>query len=167
MLAKIDKEGYSTNQLSEVDYQVVHTNERRIRVCISRLSKDSEYARRLKQVIESLHFVTDVRINPAASSLAIEYEAKGVPSSSIQEKILSLVQQVTLGETQLSLNLAANELKSKVPASPTNQWQKVEYKVVHQNQRRIRVCVPRLAEDAEYARKLKYLVVKTSRQRKF
>lgn len=163
MLVKADIEASATKQSLEEDYQVVHRNERRIRVCIPRLASDSEYAQSLKQVIESLDFVTDVHLNPVAHSLAIEYETKGVKSRFIQDKILSTIQQASLSKTLMHLETDIHGSSftgygNQQDGSDSFPPLCVKYKIVHQNERRIRLCIPQLAEDKAYADHLKHLV---------
>lgn len=153
MLVTTENETPLTSQMEGV-CQVVHRNERRIRVLVPKLAWDEEYATRLQQIVESLNFVTDVRVNQGAKSLAVEYEAKGVPTSLVEEKILSCIQLANFKETLIKFDPIVFESEISIP---TNEPSKVEYQVVHQNAKRIRVLVPRLAFDTDYAEKLKYL----------
>ncbi len=144
----------STNEVEELNYHVVHKNEQRLRIFLPRVAEDLEYSQTLKQVIESFSLVTDVRINSAAKSIAIEYKTEGVSSSLIQEKILTCI------ELSLSEDLSKLDLANLSPgvAQVDKLQQIVGYEVVHKNARRIRISIPRLAADTEYAHKLKYLV---------
>lgn len=87
MLATIKSEN-SHHHNQGIEYQVVYKNDSRIRVKIPRLTDDLEYAKRLQQLVESFNIVSHVRINPAASSIAVEYDASGIDSSVVQDKIL-------------------------------------------------------------------------------
>ena len=144
-------------EVDKLDYKVIHSNERRLRIYLPRLAVDTEYAQTLKQVMESFDFVTDVRINPAAKSIAIEYNSQGVSSTLIQEKILSYITQVSIAETLENQNFDFL-LDTQIDITPIKTVSFVGYDVVHKNEYRIRVLIPRLAKDLEYTRKLKYLV---------
>lgn len=73
MLVTTTIETFSTIQLEQVEYQVVHQNARRIRLVIPHLAVNQAYARHLKYLV-ALECVTQVRINPVASSIAVEYD---------------------------------------------------------------------------------------------
>ncbi len=56
-----------------VSCQIVHLIPHRIRIRIPRLFYDAKYARQLQRLAASLDFVTDIRINAAASSLIVHH----------------------------------------------------------------------------------------------
>ncbi len=56
-------------------YQIVHSIVGRLRIRIPRLAHDDAFAARLSGFVESLANVTQVRINPAASSIVIVYQS--------------------------------------------------------------------------------------------
>ena len=121
------------NEINQISYQVVYTNIGRIRIKIPRLRFDSEYATKLKQLVESLKFVTSVRINPIATSIIVEYDAHATTECVVKEHLLFCIQQaaptqkhqepattkvetsklgnnsVTLGEASHLQNAAENE----------------------------------------------------------
>ena len=154
MLTTDENRGSLIDQVAELNYQVVHKNEQRLRVFLPRLAEDLEYSQTLKQVIESFNLVTDVQINLAAKSIAIEYKTEGFSSSFIQDEILTCI-ELSLSEDLSKLDLAINP---PGVAKVERLQQIVGYKIVHKNHRRIRISIPRLATDTEYARTLKYLV---------
>ncbi|MCL6752101.1 hypothetical protein KBT16_14470 [Nostoc sp. CCCryo 231-06] len=149
-----ESRGSLIDQVEELNYQVVHKNEQRLRIFLPRLAEDLEYSQTIKRVIESFNLVTDVRINSAAKSIAIEYKTEGVSSSFIQEEILTCI-ELSLSEDLSKLDLAINP---PAVAKVDRLQQIVGYEIVHKNPRRIRISIPRLAADAEYVRTLKYLV---------
>ncbi|MBE9008911.1 hypothetical protein IQ250_01620, partial [Pseudanabaenaceae cyanobacterium LEGE 13415] len=57
-----------------MNYQIVHTIAGRLRIRIPQLANDTEFASRLSGFFESLAGVTQVRVNPAASSIVIQYQ---------------------------------------------------------------------------------------------
>jgi Cu2+-exporting ATPase len=154
MLTTDENRGSLIDQVAELNYQVVHKNEQRLRVFLPRLAEDLEYSQTLKQVIESFNLVTDVQINLAAKSIAIEYKTEGFSSSFIQDEILTCI-ELSLSEDLSKLDLAINP---PGVAKVERLQQIVGYKIVHKNLRRIRISIPRLATDTEYACTLKYLV---------
>lgn len=100
MLISTKTETFSTSQVERVKCQVVHRNERRIRVVVPRLAFDSAYAEALKDLVESVDYVTHVRINPAAKSIAVEYDY-GVDKAKIakaQQQVFEIIEQKTYVE---------------------------------------------------------------------
>jgi len=149
LLSTKKNKNVSISEFKTVEYQVIHRNDRRLRVEVPLLGNDSEYANRLQQIIESLSIVTSVRINSKARSIAVEYYAKGIDTNRVQERILDCIQQAVFLETPLQFEL---DLVSEIEP------ESVKYSTIHQNARRIRLHVPRLATDSGYASKLHTLV---------
>lgn len=119
MVAITKTEVFSTSQLEQqplVEYQIVHQNERRIRLSMPRLV-DTVYADRLKFLVESLDYVSNVRINRAAKSIAIEFDCKVDV-----EKIATARQQVFAAIEQAQ-NLEIEE--SIAPLQEINYWQRI------------------------------------------
>lgn len=81
-----------------MDYQVVHTITGRCRIRIPQIASDSEYASKLNWLIESLNFVTHVRLNAAASSVIVSYEVDIVSSAVAQEEVFTCIQQASIVE---------------------------------------------------------------------
>ncbi len=148
----------STNQLDVIECHIAYKNKGRIRFVVPKLASDLEYSSKLQHLIESLNFVTEVRINPYAKSIAIEYESKKVKEDLVAEKIFVCIQLANQTQTDFNLQEVMNDLEDEVEFLSLESTEKVDYQVVHQNQRRIRLLVPKLGVDASYAFKLKYLV---------
>ncbi|MER3435675.1 MAG: hypothetical protein C4288_20365 [Leptolyngbya sp. ERB_1_1] len=70
-----------------MNYQIVHSIVGRLRIRIPQLSRDAEFASRLSGFVESLAGVTQVRINPAASSIVIQYQPSS-PAGAIVESAI-------------------------------------------------------------------------------
>ena len=154
MLSIADPEPALYNQIEKTSYRIIHKNDRRIRFHIPGLGDDPEYADHLKKMMESLHFVTEVNINRAAHSIAVEYEPKGNSGLVLREKIIRCIEQKSLSDIlEEELQLSSNNQDTTIVVS-----QEVAYRIVHQNQQRIRLNVPRLVEDEEYSYKLEHLV---------
>lgn len=86
-----------------MNYQVIHSSLGRCRIRVPQVASDSEYASKLHWLVKSLDFVTDIRINPAASSLVVNYDTDFVSTAAAQEKIINCIQQASLVEIPLAL----------------------------------------------------------------
>lgn len=53
-----------SSQAENIHYQVVHWIPGRFRILIPRLHEDEEYITKLKYVLDTIEFVTEVEINP-------------------------------------------------------------------------------------------------------
>lgn len=83
-----------TSQAPQVKFQVVHWIAGRFRIRIPRLGYDVEYADKLLHVVGQIDAVTNVRVNPPARSLVVEYDLKLLGSSMavIQAEIYQSIQ---------------------------------------------------------------------------
>jgi outer membrane lipoprotein SlyB len=77
-----------------MDHQIVHAVEGRIRIRIPLLAEEVEYASKLQKQIESLNFVTNVRINPLAESIIVTYRYKRVSSALMQTHLQEAIAQI-------------------------------------------------------------------------
>ncbi len=109
MLLTDGTEAFTEYQLEEMDYQVVHTITGRFRIRVPRLARDLEYASKLNWLIESLNFVTSVRINPAASSVIVNYEVNVVSSAVAQKELFTCIQQANIAESLLEATVVETE----------------------------------------------------------
>lgn len=92
-----------------MNYQVVHSITGRCRLRIPRITWDLEYASKLQWLIESLNFVTDIRINTAASSVIVNYDEQ-VSSAVAQEQLATCIQQAIKQENILEATVIETEL---------------------------------------------------------
>ncbi|OKH52693.1 hypothetical protein NIES2101_13725 [Calothrix sp. HK-06] len=80
-------------------YEVVHSTLGRYRIRVPRLADDLEFAEAVSNLLESLQFVKEVRINSAASSVVVDCKASAARDSTshskIQEVILSCIEQAS------------------------------------------------------------------------
>lgn len=91
----------NATQFQSVQYKVVHSSQGRLRIRIPRLTIDSSYSTRLKSLVESLDFVTEARINSAASSIVIKYS--GIAATEVlQEQILAVIEQSSGAEDDIT-----------------------------------------------------------------
>jgi hypothetical protein len=81
-----------TESLPKISYSVVHAIPGRVRFRIPRLAKDSEYAHKLQQVIESDSRTTNVRINSSAASIVINYQLGVVSDAKMRSHLVNLIQ---------------------------------------------------------------------------
>jgi len=85
-----------------MNFRVIHQTLGRIRISVPRLRDDAAYAEQLTKLIQSLSFVTSIRVNPAAQSIIVHYD----PSKSDQEVLAGITtcyQQITPVETSVDL----------------------------------------------------------------
>lgn len=85
------------NQFQEIDYEIVHITQERLRIRIPRLADDPEYASSLTWIIESFDFIVSVRINQPSSSLIVYYEPD-VSVTTVQKSLLNSIQQASIVE---------------------------------------------------------------------
>ncbi|WP_315787885.1 heavy metal translocating P-type ATPase [Fischerella sp. JS2] len=101
-------------RVGEIDYQIIHITSGRFRIKIPRLSKDVEYTNQLIWLIESFDFIINVRINPAAESLIIHYQENLVSGTTVQESLLTMIQQAAIAETSSEIVRTQTEFKSEL-----------------------------------------------------
>jgi len=100
--------------IEEIDCQIIHTTNGRLRMKIPRLSRDIKYASQLNLLIESFDFIISVRINPAAESLIIHYQEHLVSSATVQESLLTTIKQAAIIETPSDIAPSAKEYKTSI-----------------------------------------------------
>ena len=76
----------------KIFYSIVHTIPGRIRFRIPLLARDTEYANQLKLAIESEPRVTNVRANPKAASIVINYKVGVISDNQMREHLVNLIQ---------------------------------------------------------------------------
>lgn len=76
----------------EISYSLAHAIPGRIRFRIPRLVKDSEYANKLKQVIESDPRIMTVRVNPTAASVVVSYQLGVISDNQMRSHLVNLIQ---------------------------------------------------------------------------
>lgn len=130
-----------------MDYQVIHTTPGRLRIRIPLLATTPEYAGSLQAAVESLNFVTSVRINPAASSVVVQYDTVATSLAEAQSALIAAIEQVLSAnissptEQQTSSSRDSNELK-QLELSPPEKSSDDEQIVVHQtNVAQRRACL--------------------------
>ncbi|KAM3095244.1 heavy metal translocating P-type ATPase [Phormidesmis sp. 146-12] len=99
--------------VENIHYEIVHWMPGRFRIRIPRLSRDEEYAQKLKYLVGSLSFVNETRINPAANSLIVEYQHQNSAAqiAIVQEKLFRMIQDAPQTAVDMALVAAACEDK--------------------------------------------------------
>ena len=119
-MAETDEDTNLSESFSSVKYQIIHCNAQRARLRVFRLATDSAYTKRLQQLVESLDFVTGVRINSVAQSLIVEYESLGESSDRfIQEALINCIQTASLRVSENQLTVPYHQTTMEDLASPT------------------------------------------------
>ncbi len=77
-----------------MNYQIVHAIEGRIRIRIPLLAQETNYNSKLQSLVESLNFVTEVRINPQAESIVVTYKYKKISCPAMLAQLQQAIEQV-------------------------------------------------------------------------
>lgn len=81
-----------------VHYRIVHLMTGRVRFRVPKLARDPDYAHRLQRLIESAPHVTQVRLKPAAASIAIRYQAQLASEAKVRKHLIRLIQAADVDE---------------------------------------------------------------------
>jgi len=104
-------------------YQVVHSTLGRCRIRVPRLADDLEFAENLNRLVESLQFVTEVRINPAASSLIVNYKVSVVNFEDAQKYLLTCIEKASCTQQANLIETSDEEIIEESDLIPeVNQW---------------------------------------------
>ncbi len=132
---------------AKVAYAIVHQNDARVRLRIDALISQG-YAARLEAAVQMLNGVTEVRVNAAARSLAVEYQS--VPLDVLRNRLIDCIQTAALDSDSSQADLSDGYLSVEVSHM-------VGYQVLHRTPYRLRLQIPKLADDPDYAARLKIL----------
>lgn len=102
-----------------IELQIVQAIAGRIRLKVPRLRRDRGYGERLRQLVESLNPVTDVRVNPASASLIVSYNSRSIDNKIMQRALAVCVWQAdSKGTTGIEspLKLLAQATERQTPA---------------------------------------------------
>ncbi|MDJ0508023.1 MAG: metal ABC transporter ATPase [Crocosphaera sp.] len=83
----------NANEESESEYTIVHSIPGRIRIKVPRLAEDQEFAQRLQQLLNEDNYVIQVRLNPSAASVIINYDGQGLSDIELGLRLLSIFSQ--------------------------------------------------------------------------
>ena len=84
--------GSPVTQIAE-GCSIIHSVPGRVRLRIQRLADDPLFAKRLQRLLNDDDYVISVRINRAASSLVVNYEANGLSSIDLGMNLLSIIKR--------------------------------------------------------------------------
>lgn len=80
----------------KVKYTIVHQISGRLRLRVPKLAVDSDYAQQLEYLVSSEPYVTQVRLKPAAASIAISYQTKLLSAREVKARLQQLLQAAAL-----------------------------------------------------------------------
>lgn len=82
-------------------YTIVHSVPGRIRLRIPKVASEPNYVRRLEQLLTADCHVLGVRINTAAASVAIQYQAEGMSDWELGMRLISIIQEADFDEEEI------------------------------------------------------------------
>ncbi|NEP77348.1 MAG: metal ABC transporter ATPase [Okeania sp. SIO3C4] len=82
-------------------YTIVHSVPGRIRLRIPKVASDPNYVRRLEQLLTADSHVLGVRINTAAASVAIQYQADGMSDWELGMLLMNIIQEADPDEQEI------------------------------------------------------------------
>ncbi len=80
-----------TGEVPKVSFSVIHAIRGRVRWRVPRLRYDSNYAKKLQTLLASDPLITSVRINSAAASLVVNYQASAVSDTKMRSRLSCLI----------------------------------------------------------------------------
>jgi Cu2+-exporting ATPase len=92
----IDTNGHSQEQFPNVTYSIVHTIPGRLRFRVPRLRCDADYAKRLEVLLTADALVKNVRVKPAAMSVAVTYKSNKVSDAKMRSHLHDLIQAASV-----------------------------------------------------------------------
>jgi P-type Cu2+ transporter len=117
----------STIKHSEkIAYKIVHEISGRIRFRVPRIATDAEYTQKLTAVMEADANVTDVRVNTAASSIAVSYDVSVISDDKMRSHLVNLIQ--TADRTKIPISLKTASTQEEAQDEP-NLWYQLGFPV--------------------------------------
>ncbi|WP_293155406.1 metal ABC transporter ATPase [Okeania sp. SIO2C9] len=95
-------------------YTIVHSVPGRIRLRIPKVASDPNYVRRLEQLLTADFHVLGVRINTAAASVAIQYQADGMSDWELGMRLMTIIQEADTDKEEIP----QPEANSESPETP-------------------------------------------------
>ena len=83
------------SQTNLQDYAIAHAVPGRVRLRIPQLGIDADFARRLEQALNADEYVNSVRINPAAASIAINYDNQGLSDWELGMRLMDIINKLS------------------------------------------------------------------------
>lgn len=104
--------------MKENEYQVVQAIAGRTRIRIPWLKTNEEATGKLQRLIESLHYVTSVRVNPLAQSLIVLYRASAVSPAELEAQVADAIHQANPVSPLSASPVPAPAIASPLPVAP-------------------------------------------------
>ncbi len=107
----------------QAHYQIVHQIPERIRVKIPQLLRDERFVQKLQEQMANIKGITQIRINPLADSLILDFKEKLLSSQQVQAALAIALQQLAMdgvapvSEQSVLAPPLANSLESAEVAS--------------------------------------------------
>ncbi len=102
-----------------IAFSVVHAIPGRVRFHIPRIAADSHYVRRLTWLAESDAHVANVRVNPAAASLAVNYHRGTMTDATMQAHLAGII--------HAARDAVLPEMTAESPSAPAhNTWERLK-----------------------------------------
>ncbi len=104
--------------MKENEYQVVQAIAGRTRIRIPWLKTNEEATGKLQRLIESLSYVTSVRVNPLAQSIIVLYRASAVSPEELEAQVADAIHQANPASTLPVSPAPAPTTSSPLPVAP-------------------------------------------------
>ncbi|NBD16440.1 MAG: metal ABC transporter ATPase [Cyanobacteria bacterium] len=88
------KEETTDGEMNLQGYAIAHAVPGRVRLRMPQLAIDNEFAQALEEALNADEYVTQVRINRAAASIAIHYKNQGLSEWELGLRLMSLINTV-------------------------------------------------------------------------
>ncbi len=82
-------------------YTIVHSTPGRIRLRMPRIASEPDYSKRLEQLLNADSHVLKVRVNTAAASIVIQYQAEGMSDWELGMLLMSIIQKADSDEEEI------------------------------------------------------------------
>ena len=89
------------NSNDSPEYTIVHSTPGRIRLRITKVASEPDYAKRLEELLNADSHVLKVRINRAAASIVIQYQAEGMSEWELGMLLMSIIQKADSDEEEI------------------------------------------------------------------
>ncbi|MFB2978592.1 HMA2 domain-containing protein [Microseira sp. BLCC-F43] len=99
------------------NYQIIHAVPGRVRFRVPWLAQDSEYAKRVYNLISKHSQVNDIRINPKAASMAIAYTPSNMSDGQMRQHLVNLILNELPTETSRVDETVETVVKAPVAAN--------------------------------------------------
>ena len=86
------------------EYTIVHSVPGRIRIKVPQLAEDQDFAHRLQNLLNEDDHVSHARINRAAASVVINYDAQGLSDLELGLRLLSIMNNAKGNEETSNMN---------------------------------------------------------------